>query len=81
MTSRKRQYHCFPQSAREAFDRWVIRQDCYTGDQSNNIAPMYIEKNRVTLTDVQLLNFYEFYITVNANIPLFISLPAAEKIS
>jgi hypothetical protein len=24
--------------------------------QSNNIAPIYIEKNGVTLTDVQLLN-------------------------
>jgi hypothetical protein len=26
-TARKRQYRCFPQSAREAFGRWVTRQD------------------------------------------------------
>ena len=38
--------------------------------QSNNIAPMHIEKNGVTLTDVQLANaLNEFYIAVNADIP------------
>ena len=38
--------------------------------QSNNIAPIYIEKNGVTLTDVQLVNaLNEFYIAVNVNIP------------
>ena len=38
--------------------------------QSNNIAPIYIEKNGVTLTDVQLVNaLNEFYIAVNVDIP------------
>ena len=55
--------------------------------QSNNIAPIYIEKNGVTLTDVQLVNaLNEFYIAVNADIPpldmheLPAFLPAAEQV-
>ena len=55
--------------------------------QSNNIAPMYIEKNGVTLTDVQLANaLNEFYIAVNADIPpidmheLPAFLPAVEQV-
>jgi hypothetical protein len=38
--------------------------------QSNNIAAIYIEKNGVTLTDVQLVNaLKEFYIALNVDIP------------
>lgn len=55
--------------------------------QSNNIAPIHIEKNGVILTDVQLANaLNEFYISVNADIPpldmheIPAFLPAAEQV-
>ena len=88
ITERKRKFYAdkFQHQKKSDTKSWwkLVKQ---ISGQFNNTAPIYIEKNGVTLTDAQLVNAVnEFYIAVNADIPpldmheLPAFLPAAEQV-